>query len=77
MVSLFTLWSLSGKENETFKRQYHNMVKHAQTIRRQIVDELFECVWPFWGIGAWRVKHRISSPAFLDIDFFIEMGTWV
>ena len=28
------------------------MVKHTQTIRRQIPDELFECVWPFCGIGA-------------------------
>ena len=30
------------------------MVKHTQTIRRQIVDEfeLFEYVWPFCGIGA-------------------------
>ena len=26
------------------KRQSHKMVKHAQTIRRQIADELFECV---------------------------------
>ena len=32
------------------------MVKHTQTIRRQIDNELFECVWPFCGIGAWRVK---------------------
>ena len=32
------------------------MVKHTQTIRRQIADELFECVWPFCEIGAWRVK---------------------
>ena len=23
------------------------MVKHTQVIRRQIVDDLFECVWPF------------------------------
>ena len=30
------------------------MVKHTQTISRQIADELFECVWPFCGIGAWR-----------------------
>ena len=22
------------------------MAKHIQTIRRQIADELFECVWP-------------------------------
>ena len=32
------------------------MVKHTQTIRCQIADELFECVWPFCEIGAWRVK---------------------
>ena len=35
-----------------FKRQSHKMVKHTQTIRRQFPDELFECVWPFYGIGA-------------------------
>ena len=23
------------------------MVKHAQTIRPQFADELFECLWPF------------------------------
>ena len=39
-----------------FKPQSHKMVKHTQTIRRQIANELFECVWPFRGIGAWRVK---------------------
>ena len=33
-------------------RQIHKMVKHTQTIRRQIADELFECVWLFFGIGA-------------------------
>ena len=27
-----------------FKRQSHKMVRHTQTIRRQIADELFECV---------------------------------
>ena len=27
-----------------FKRQPHKMVKDTQTIRRQIADELFECV---------------------------------
>ena len=32
------------------------MVKHTQTIRRQIADKLFECVWPFCEIGAKRVK---------------------
>ena len=35
-----------------FERQFHKMVKHTQTIRRQIADELFECVWLFCGIGA-------------------------
>ena len=30
----------------------HKMVKHTQTIRRQFADELFECVWPFFDIGA-------------------------
>ena len=32
------------------------MVKHTQTIRRQIADELFECVWPFCEIGGKTVK---------------------
>ena len=27
------------------------MVKHTQTIRRQIADELFECVSPFCGLA--------------------------
>ena len=34
------------------------MVKHTQTIRRQIADELFECVWPFCEIGAKRVNGQ-------------------
>ena len=38
----------------SFKRQINKMAKHTQTISRQIADELFECVWPFCGIGAWR-----------------------
>ena len=29
------------------------MVKHTQTIRQQIPDELFECVTILWG---WRLK---------------------
>ena len=32
------------------------MVKHTQTNRRQIADDLFECLWPFCGIGAKRVN---------------------
>ena len=42
-----------------FKRQSHKMVKHTQTVRRQIADELFECIWPFYGIGAYELKKHI------------------
>ena len=35
--------------------------KHTQTIRRQIADELFECVSPFCGIDASRVKIQDIS----------------
>ena len=41
---------------KAFTAQSHKMVKHTQTIRRQIADELFECVWLFCEIGAWKVK---------------------
>ena len=34
--------------NYPFKRQSHKMIKHTQ----KIADELFECVWPFYGTGA-------------------------
>ena len=33
------------------------MAKHTQTIRRQIANELLECVWPFCGIAVQRVNH--------------------
>ena len=51
-------WSLSNLQSIIwlklvtgllFKRRPHEMVKHTQTIPRQIDDELFECVWPFCG----------------------------
>ena len=41
------------------------MVKHTQTIRPQIADELFECVWPFCGIRAWRIKTE-SVDQYID-----------
>ena len=34
----------SCQKRYLYKRQFHKMVKHSQTIRRQIADELFECV---------------------------------
>ena len=52
-----SIWKTSVKIKEwkqfnyAFKRQYHKMVKHTQTIRRQIADELFEWVWPLCDIG--------------------------
>ena len=33
------------------------MAKHTQTIRWQFADELFDCVWPFFGIDAKRVNN--------------------
>ena len=53
-------------------RQSHKMAKHSQTIRWQIADELFECVWPFCKIGAERVN---ILP--LASDKFIELLTWM
>ena len=32
------------------------MVKHTQTIRGQIADKLFECVWPYCGVDVQMVK---------------------
>ena len=51
------------------------MVKHAQTIRRQRADELFECVWPFCKIGAEGVKSHLWRSScvvkfFLRLNFF-------
>ena len=43
----------------TLKRQLHNMVKHTQTDDQTWygqTDELLECISPFWGVGAERVK---------------------
>ena len=37
------------------------MVKHTQAIRRQIPDELFECVWPLCGVGALIVNDYITA----------------
>ena len=37
---------------EHLKLQPQKMVKYTQTIRREIADELFECIWPFCGVVA-------------------------
>ena len=56
-----------------FKRQSHKMVKHTQTIRRQIVDELFECAWPFCEIGAKRlmVDNTVRGPKIVTVLKFM------
>ena len=43
-----------GRGNEVYPLSTNitKWLKHTQTMRRQIADELFECVWPFCGIGA-------------------------
>ena len=49
------------------------MVKHTQTIRRQIADELFECVGSFYEIGAKRAKfEKLTEPGFLEEISFLE-----
>ena len=53
------------------------MAKHTQTIRWQFAGELFECVWPFCGIGAQRVKgglsfHFVQVLAYCTFDSSID-----
>ena len=36
------------------------MDKQTQTIHRQFADELFECAWPFCGVGAKGVKEKVN-----------------
>ena len=52
--------------------QFHKMVKYTQIFRQQIANELFECVWPFYGIGTLRVnlenvekKRKIQKTKYL------------
>ena len=45
----------------SFKRQSNKMVKHTQTIRRQIADAFFEYVWPFCEIDAKKIKIIASK----------------
>ena len=36
------------------------MVKHTETIRRHIADELLECVWPICGVGSWGLNNSLQ-----------------
>ena len=44
VISNITLFDITYSIDLPFKRQIHKMVKHTQTNRRQIADDLFECV---------------------------------
>ena len=48
------------------------MVKHTQTIYQQFADELFECVWPFCGVGPYMVKVGSFSQYFIFSKCFVE-----
>ena len=50
------------------------MVKHTQTIRRQIADELSECVLPFCAIGAkrariYKLRKSAIEKAFIKLHY--------
>ena len=44
------------------------MVKHTQTSPPQIADELFECVRPFFGVGAERIKKDVINECYFLTD---------
>ena len=52
----------ASKINYLFKRQPHKMVKHTQTICGQIPNELFKCVWRFYGVDDSALQY---SPTIL------------
>ena len=37
------------------------MVKHTQKNYRQTADELFECVWPFCGVGVFLINIILDA----------------
>ena len=51
VVSLKLLYHNFAYCPQSFERRPHKMLKDTQTIRRQFGSELFECVWPFCGVG--------------------------
>ena len=57
-IAVDKIFQMEDLVGDCYLRSYENqkrinkMAKHTQTIRRQFADELFECVWPFCGIGA-------------------------
>ena len=63
---------LEGNKAERFKPQPYKMVKHTQEIRQQIAQELFERVWPFYGVCNFLlVLSDILSVLYSAIIIFI------
>ena len=48
------------------------MVKHTQTIRRDIADEFFECVWPFLGLA---LKGLMRNAGIIYFSVFLGSVT--
>ena len=63
-TSTTPLTSFLCLRSQPFKRQFHKMVKHTQTIRRQIADELFEWVWPFCKYLLWWKSFSLKETFF-------------
>ena len=53
------------------------MVKRTQTIRRQIADELFECVWLFYEVSTERVNMTLVLDHCFQIFFFLTLVLWI
>ena len=85
LVSVATCWDVSFSVSclgaiwasaVLFKRQFHKMVKHTQTICRQFADKLFECVWPFYEIGALTVNSCLIFGHFLGSAISCKSCVW-
>ena len=55
-----------------YHKQYHKMVRHTQTICRDIADELFECVWPFLGLA---LKGLMRNAVIIYFSVFLGSVT--
>ena len=47
--------------NDSNNNNNSNNNNSIQTIRRQSGDELFECVWPFCGVGAQKINKLLEN----------------
>ena len=76
----FGLYLYAPVSYSPFKRQSYKMIKHSQTSlshelefsKKFIADELFECVWSFYGIGNLRFKSKCLP----NVHWIIILGTW-